>query len=266
VDYDFLDLYGIKMEKGRNFSRAMGTDNGNAYIINSAAAKRMDLPSPIGARFGFDGKLGTVVGLTRDFYFESIHKPITPIGIGVRDQYYWSFVSIKVRNAGVQKTLAYIEDTWKSYVPAIPMDYSFFDEHLEHLYRKDREVSRSMNYLSVMALFISCLGIFGLMSLSLKEKTREIGIRKVLGASHSRLLSLLTRDTVFLVLLATIFGGVLGWYLSNAWLNNFAYRCRFGFDVILLSGMVALLMSMLMVSFKLFRSVTTNPAGSLRTE
>lgn len=266
VDYDFLDFYGIQLESGRYFSREMGTDNGNAYIINKAAVDRMGFRSPIGAKFGFDGKLGTVVGLTKDFYFESLHKPITPLGIGVMDEYYWSFVSIKMRNTNIQKTLEYIEETWGKYVPGIPMDYSFFDEHLDLMYRKDRQLSRSMNYLSIMALFISCLGIFGLMSLSLKEKTREISIRKVMGASYASLLSLLTRDSVFIILLATIFGGTLGWVLSTKWLNNFAYRCRFGFDVIAIAGVLALLMYMLMVSFKLFRSITTNPAESLRTE
>jgi putative ABC transport system permease protein len=266
VDYDFLDLYGIQMESGRNFSMEMGTDNGNAYIINRAAADRMDLLFPIGAKFGFDGELGTVIGLTEDFYFESLHKPITPLGIGVMDEYYWSFVSVMVNHANMNKTLKYIEATWKRYVPGIPMDYSFFDEHLDLLYRKDRQVSKSMNYLSIMALFISCLGIFGLMSLSLKEKTKEISIRKVMGASYTGLLSLLTKDSVVLILISTIIGGVLGWYLSTAWLNNFAYRCRFGLDVIAVSAGLALIMYLLMISFKLFQSVTTNPAESLRTE
>ena len=266
VDYDFLDLYGIPLESGRYFSKEMGSDDGNAYIINRAAAERMELREPVGAGFGFDKKLGTVVGLTEDFYFESLHKPITPIGIGVQDNYYWSYVSIKVKNGNMQKTIKYIEDTWKDYVPGIPPDYSFFDEHLDRLYRKDRQVSRSMNYLSLMALLISCLGIFGLMSLSLKERTREIGIRKVLGASFSRLLSLLTREFLLLILLSTITGGVLGWYLSTGWLKNFAYRCRFGIDVILIAAVLTLVISVLMLSFKLFISITTNPVESLRTE
>ena len=266
VDYDFLDLYGIQLESGRSFSAEMGTDNGNAYIINKAAAERMNLQSPIGAMFGFDGKLGTVIGLTKDFYFESLHKPITPLGIGVMDEYYWSFVSIKVNNTNMHKTLKYIERTWKNYVPGIPIDYSFFDEHLARLYLKDRQLSMGMNYLSIMALFISCLGIFGLMSLSLKEKTKEISIRKVMGASYAKLLSLLIRDSAAVILLATIFGGALGWYLSTEWLNNFAYRCRFGFDVLVISAGLALLMYLLLVSFKLVKSIITNPAESLRTE
>lgn len=266
VDYDFLDLYQIELESGRKFSKEMGSDNGNAYIINRAAAERMELRSPVGAGFGFDDKLGMVVGLTEDFYFESLHKPITPIGIGVLEEHYWSFVSIQVKNTGMHKTLAYIEDTWKSYVPGIPMDYAFFDEHLDRLYRKDRQISRSLNYLSLMALLISCLGIFGLMSLSLRERTREIGIRKVMGASFARLWNLLTKELLFLVFLATIIGGVLGWYLSIEWLKNFAYRCRFGFYVIVLSAAIALLISLLMISFKLFRSIATNPSDSLRTE
>ena len=266
VDYDFLDLYGIRLEEGRNFSPEMGSDKGNAYIINKAAADRMDLQSPIGTKFGFNGKLGTVIGLTEDFHFESLHKPITPLGIGVMDEYYWSFISIKVKNVSMHKTLEYIKEVWTKYVPDIPMNYSFFDEHLGQLYRKDRQVSKSMNYLSVMALFISCLGIFGLLTLSLKERTREISIRKVLGASFTSLLNLLTKDFVFIILISTIIGGTIGWYLSTEWLQNFAYRSRFGLDVVAISAGLALFMYLIMVSFKLIQSITTNPADSLHVE
>jgi putative ABC transport system permease protein len=266
VDFDFLDLYGIQLESGRKFSTEMGTDNGNAYIINKAAANRMDLQSPVGAKFGFDGKLGAVIGLTKDFYFESLHKPITPLGIGVMDNYYWSFVSIKVRNSNIPKTLEYIGETWKRYVPNIPMDYSFFDEHLDQMYRKDRQLSRSMNYLSLIALLISCLGIFGLMSLSLKERTREIGIRKVLCIPFFSLLNLLVKNFFVMMLISTILGGALGWYLSSEWLNNFANRFKPGIDLILVSALLAFTVTFLVISFKLFKSMTTNPVETLRIE
>ncbi len=266
VDYDFLDFYGISLKEGRYFSREMGTDDGNAYIINRAAAERMNFQSPVGAKFGFDGKLGTIIGVTKDFHFESLHKPITPLGIGVNDVYFWAYVSIKIRNTNMQKTLEYIEDTWKNYVQGIPMKYSFIDEHLERLYRKDRQLSMSMNYLSLMALFISCLGIFGLMSLSLKERTKEIGIRKVFGAPIIRLLRLLTWDVISVVFIATVAGGTLGWYLSVEWLKNFAYRFNLGFDVIITAFIITIIMAIVPLCFKLAKSMLTNPVVSLRTE
>jgi putative ABC transport system permease protein len=266
VDYDFMNLYGIVLENGRYFQPEMKSDNGRAYIINRAAANRMGMDSPIGAGFGFDGNLGTVVGLTKDFHFESLHKAITPLGIGVADEYYWQFVSLKISSVHMSKTLGYIEDVWEKYVPGIPMDYSMLDDHLNSLYREDRQLSKSMNYLSLMALFISCLGIFGLMSLSLREKSKEISIRKVMGASGSALLNFLLRDSVRIIMIATVFGGVIGWYLSREWLENFAFRCRFGFSVILLSALLALFMYLFMISFKLFRAITTNPGETLRLD
>jgi len=266
VDYDFLDLYGIQLTNGRYFSNDMATDDGNAYIINRAAAKRMGFQSPVNARFGFDGKLGTVIGLTEDFNFESLHKPVTPLGIGVKEEYYWQYISIKVKNTNIPGTLEYIEKVWNKFVPDYPMDYSFIDNRLKEMYGKDQQLSKSMNYLSLMALFISCLGIFGLMSFTLKERTKEIGIRKVLGASFPGLVGLLTRDLLSIVCIAAIAGGVLGWYFSTNWLNNFAYRINWGIDVIIISSILTLLLAIIPISFKLSKSIRTNPIESLRYE
>ncbi|HDS07465.1 MAG TPA: FtsX-like permease family protein, partial [Bacteroides sp.] len=266
VDHDFMNLYGIQLEKGRYYQPDMKSDNGNAYIINRAAADRMGMESPIGAGFGFDGNLGTVVGLTEDFYFESLHNPITPLGIGVADEYYWQYVSLKVNSNNLSKTLGYIENVWKKYVPGIPMDYSLLEDHLDSLYREDRQLSRSMNYLSLAALFVSCLGIFGLMSLSLREKSKEISIRKVMGASGAALLSFLLRDSVRIILVSTVFGGVFGWYLSMEWLENFAFRCRFGFGAIALSALLAFFMYFFMISFRLIGAISNNPGDSLRLD
>ena len=266
VDYDFFDLYGINIKNGRNFSEDMATDDGNAYIINDAAAKRLDFQSPVNSGFGFDKKLGTVIGVTDDFNFESLHKPVTPLGIGVKEEYYWHYISIKVKNTNIPKTLGYIEGVWNKFVPDYPMDYSFIDDHLTKMYGKDRQLSKSMNYLSLMALFISCLGIFGLMSFTLKESTKEIGIRKVLGASLTGLAGLLTRELFSVVFIATVAGGFLGWYFSTSWLNNFAYRINWGADIIIISSVLTLFLAIIPISFKLFRSVRTNPVESLRYE
>jgi len=266
VDYDFFDLYGIQLEDGRYFSSEMSTDDGNAYIINRAAAKRMGLESPVNARFGFDGKLGTVVGITEDFNFESLHKSITPIGIGVKDDYYWQVISIKVQNKDIPETLAYIEGVWKKFVPDYPMDYTFVDDEIHQMYGKEMQVSRSMNYLSLFALFISCLGIFGLMSYSFKERKKEIGVRKAMGASFSGLTGLLLRDLVIIVCIAEITGGVLGWYLSTSWLNNFAYKINRGIDIIIISCLLTILLAITPVVFNLIKSIRTSPVESLRYE
>ena len=266
VDYDFFDLYGIQLADGRYFSSDMATDDGNAYIINRAAAERIGFQSPVNARFGFDNKLGTVIGITEDFNFEPLHKSITPLGIGVKDEYYWQVISIKVKNTNIPKTLAYIEEVWYKFIPDYPMDYTFADDQIHQMYGKDMKVSRSMNYLSFLALFISCLGIFGLMSYSFKEKKKEIGVRKAMGASFSGLTALLAHDLFIIVCIAEITGGVLGWYFSTNWLKSFAFRIKWGIDIIIISCFLTILLAIIPVVYNLIKSIRTNPVESLRYE
>jgi putative ABC transport system permease protein len=146
------------------------------------------------------------------------------------------------------------------------MDYTFVDDEIHQMYGKEMQVSRSMNYLSLFALFISCLGIFGLMSYSFKERKKEIGVRKAMGASFSGLTGLLLRDLVIIVCIAEITGGVLGWYLSTSWLNNFAYKINRGIDIIIISCLLTILLAITPVVFNLIKSIRTSPVESLRYE
>ena len=266
VDYDFFDLYGLKLVDGRKFSDKMATDNGNAYILNQAAVKRLGFKSPVNSRFGFDNKLGMVVGVVKDFNFESLHKSVTPLGIGVNDDYFWQRISVKIKNVNIQGTLDYIGGVLNKFVPDYPIEYSFVEDQVNDMYGKDRQVAKSMNFLSLMALFISCLGIFGLTSFILKEKTKEIGIRKVMGASFPELIGLLTKDILIIVIVSAIAGSIPGWYFSHNWLNNFAYRINWGVEIIFLSGILTIILAIIPVSFNLIRSVRINPVDSLRHE
>lgn len=266
VDFDFLELYEIPILEGRNFSASMTGDEGNAYLLNRAAVNRIGLASPVGAQFGFDDKLGNVVGVTQDFHFESLHKPITPLGIGVREEDFFNYLSIKVKGNDFSHILAEIETTWQGLVPDHPLKFSFFDNDLAQLYEKDRLLAKSMNYFSVIALFISCLGIFGLMSFSLKERTKEIGVRKILGASFTSLLNLLTFDLFQILGIAILFGGSLGWYFSQQWLDNFAYRFEMGWGMIAIAALITIATAIFPLSYKLLRSIRSNPVEALRTE
>ena len=266
VDFDFLDLYGIEMQDGRKFSKTILSDDGNAFILNNAAVKKLPYKNPLGKGFGFNKKMGTIVGVCKDFHFESLHKPITPLGIGVSENNYFNYISIKMSSSNFQNTLSQIKEVWKEFVPTAPMKYSFVDERLERLYEKDRQLSKSLKYFSVMALFISCLGIFGLISFSLREKSKEIGVRNVLGASFKNMMKYLTQEILIILVLATFVGGTLGWYFSNNWLNNFAYRFDMGFDIILISALITLIMTISPISYKLIKSIKANPIDSLKTE
>ena len=266
VDYDFLDLYGIRISEGRSFSRDMVSDEGYAYIINREAADRMELESAMGSRFGFREQMGTVVGIVEDFHFESLQKPITPLAIGVDESRYFTYISVRFKGENIQNTLERIEESWKLYAPAQPFEYTFMDERMEQLYRKDRQLSASMMVLSLMALFISCLGIFGLISFSLRERTKEVGIRKVLGAAPFRMAIMLTLEILLIIVLSTILGGVLGCYGSRALLGQFASRFDMGVDLVLISMLITLLMAILPLAYRIVKTVLANPVDSLRTD
>lgn len=265
VDENFLDLYGIKLKEGRNFSSAINTDAGNAYILNEAAVKQFGFEDPIGSGFGFDHKLGTVVGVVNDFHFESLHKPITPLGIGCSSGNNFYYLSIKINNNDVASTIGYIEDTWGKLIQKT-LDFSFIDDQLNYLYKKDKQLAESMNYFSLMALIISCLGIFGLISFSIKEKTKELGIRKVLGAEFSHLLTILSKDVFLMIVIASVVGGITGWFIADQWLNNFAYRINMSIDTVILSSVLTLIIVAIPLSLKLRRAINTNPVDSLYNE
>jgi putative ABC transport system permease protein len=266
VDEDFLDLYGIEIEQGRNFSSAISGDMGNAYILNQAAVKSFDFKSPVGAQFGFNKKLGTVVGVVKDFNFESIHKPITPLGIGFVSSENLRFLSIKISNVNIPATIKYIEDTWHNLTVNVPFKYSFIDEQLNLQYKKDQQLAESLNYFSFMAILISCLGIFGLMSISIKERTKELGIRKVLGVSFHNLLFLLLKDTIIILIFASFLGGFLGWLMAQKWLANFAYRIDFSVGIIIISSLITFLLAFLPVIYRIVKAAKTNPINALRHE
>ena len=265
ADREFLTLYGIDIVEGRNFDESMSEEN-DVFILNQAAVKAVGFKHPVGARFGFDDKLGTVVGVARDFHFESLHKPVTPLGIGLTTGGNFNYLSLKISSRDIPQTIHYIQKTWARFANNTALKYGFLDEQLGKMYMKDQRLGESLNYFSFMALFISCLGIFGLMSFSIKEKTKEIGIRKVIGAPFLHLLQLLSKDIFIIIGFASVAGGACGWYVANRWLDNFAYRIDVGFDALMISSMLTLLMAVLPMSFRLVKAVNANPVDALRAD
>lgn len=265
VDHDYLDLYGIELHQGRNFSKLQSSIQ-REYILNQEAVARLGFQKPVGEKFGFNDELGNVVGVVKGFHFESLHKSIAPLGIELADNYSFEYLSVKLNSQDFKKTINEIEQVWQSIVPDVPMNYAFFDERLEQLYAKDIQLSQTLNFYALVALIISGLGIFGILSLSIKEKTKEIGIRKILGAPFINLLNLVTSDIFLILGLATIVGGSLGWFVANEWLNNFSYRFEMGLEIVALSSVIVLFMAILPVSYKLIKSVRSNPVEALKNE
>jgi putative ABC transport system permease protein len=266
VDFDFMDLYGLEMVKGRSFSEEFESDRGKTYILNEAAVNRIGWDDPIGQEFGFWEITGSVIGVVKDFNFESLRNPVTPLGIGVFDRNDFNYISVKVRPENINGTIDYIKTVWKKLSPDVPIELSFHDERLNNMYQAEQKMAESFTYFTMIAIFIACLGLFGITSFLVARKTKEIGIRKVLGANTMKITRLLSKDFVVLVVLANIFAWPLAWYVMEKWLETFAFRINLNILHFLSAGIITLLIAILTVSFQSVKAAWANPVQSLRNE
>jgi putative ABC transport system permease protein len=268
VDYDFVDVYGIEIVEGRNFSRDFSSDMQGAVLINEKAAKNCAWDSPVGREFRFWGnRSGRIVGIMKDFHMQSLHYPIMPVFFVLVPQYYHTeYISIKINTGNIPDTIGYIKTTFKDIVPNFPLDYYFFDEAFNRDYKNDREMGRIFSGVAILTIFIACLGLFGLVAFSVQQRTKEIGIRRVLGANISNLSVLLTKEFVQWVIIANIFAWPIGYYFMNKWLQSFAYRIDLNVWIFILSGLEALVIALLTISYQIIKAATANPVDSLRYE
>jgi putative ABC transport system permease protein len=273
VDPDYLEIYKIPLIAGRNFLKE--GENGRSYIVNESMAKELLKDNPkagmqslIGKRYGFSGadSGASIVGISKDFNFNSLHHKIETLTLFNYKDWGFSEVSVRVNGAKSREAVAYVESTWKSMFPDNPFEYVFLDDHFSTLYQADMQVSEIVGALAALAIIISCLGLFGLASYSAEKRIKEIGIRKVLGATVQNLVSLLSRDFVKLVLLANLIAWPIAWYALDRWLSDFAYRVQIQWWVFAAAGLAALLIALGTVSFQAIRAALTNPVKSLRTE
>jgi putative ABC transport system permease protein len=256
---------------GRNFSQEKQA-NGKEYIINETLARELikdepntPLSSLIGKHFGFDSA-GSIVGIARDFNFNSLHNKIETMFLFNQKNWGFNTMSVKISGGKATEAISFIRSTWKSIFPEHPFEYQFLDDHFKEVYRADAQVSQMVGILAVLAILISCLGLFGLASYSAEKRIKEIGIRKVLGASLSSIVGLLSRHFIILVLIANGIAWPLAWYALNRWLRDYAYRVTISWWVFVLAGVMALLIALVTVSFLAMRAAMANPVKSLRTE
>jgi len=267
-DYDFVDSFELKIVSGRNFSREHSSDNKGAFLLNETAVKAIGWENPLGKQFnrwGNDQTAGRVVGVLKDFHIHSLHQEIKPLYIFLRSVSY-GYVSIKVRGAGIPTTLDFIGDTYKTFSPTYPFEYSFFDEVFDRAYRAEQKIGQMFSIFTLLTIFIACLGLFGLASFTAEARTKEIGIRKVLGASVPNIIGLLNQEYVKKVILAALIACPLGFYAMSKWLQNFHYRINLSMMPFLLAGFIALTIALLTVSLQTFRAAGSNPADSLHYE
>jgi putative ABC transport system permease protein len=269
IDDTYLKTLGMKLVEGRNFSYQMANDtiyNNGTVIINQTMAKRLNLKNPIGARIT-NGATFTVVGVVQDFNFQSMHDEIEPVAmhLGLSP----SIVTVKVTGADMQNTLAAITSTWKEFSPNQPIRYTFLDESFANMYADVQRMGHIFTTFAVLAIIIACLGLFALSAFMAQQRSKEIGIRKVLGASVSGITTLLSVDFIKLVFIAIVIASPIAWYgLNKLFLENFVYRYRISIEwwVFALAGFTAIIIALFTVSFQSIKAALMNPVKSLKAE
>ena len=265
VGYDLAKTLKLKFVEGRDFSPAYATDS-VGYILNEAALKKIGYKHPIGRRLTFWDKKGAIVGVVKDFHYNSLHLPIYPLIIRLAENEGWGEALIRTKPGQTRQVLAGLERLCKELNPKFPFTYRFADEEYQKSYESEMVVQHLSNCFAGLAIFISCLGLLGLAMFTAEQRTKEFGIRKVLGAKVSTLFSLLSREFVVLVLVAFVVASPLAWWAMHVWLQNFAYHIDVQWWVFLLAGMAALLITLLTVSWQAMKVAVANPVKSLRAE
>jgi putative ABC transport system permease protein len=269
VDEDYVNTLGMKIVAGRYFSSAMASDS-SALVINETAAKLLGFTDPVGKVIytspgGNNGKFQpmTIIGVIKDFNFNSLRENIDPVVMQLRDD--TGDLSIKVKAASLSALLPQIEREWKQLSQA-PFQYSFMDQDFNAIYRTEQRTGTIAMLLTSLAVVIACLGLFGLAAYAAEQRAKEIGIRKVLGASISNIAGMLSKDFIKLVFIAIIISSPIAWYIMNKWLQDFAYRVNFEWWLLAIAGGAAILIAFATISFQSIKAAIANPVDSLRSE
>ncbi len=277
-DHDYVKTLGLKLIAGRDFSREMATDVREGFIINETAVKEFGFGTPdkaLGQRINWGEwqpadttdpvKRGKVIGVVQDFHYKSLHEKVTAAVIQLYPTENFK-VAVKIRGTNVSNTLAFIQATWNKFSPGYPIDYKFMDETYATMYKAEEKLASLIWIFTIMAIVVGCMGLFGLAAFSAEQRTKEIGIRKVLGANVLNIVGLLSKNFVLLVVLSSLIAFPIAWYAMNNWLEDFSYRVNIGWWVFAIAGLAALLVALLTVSFQAIKAAVANPVKSLRTE
>jgi putative ABC transport system permease protein len=268
VDEDFIPVYQIEMAAGRNFSREHPTDRTEGFILNETAAKQLgwkNAADAIGNRFGYGQIRGQIIGVTKDYHFESLHQKVAPV-VMFHQPDRLGRVSVQISGGNIKQAVNHIGSVWNSRFPDIPFQYEFLDQRFGRLYATEQTQQMLFGIFAGIAVFISCLGLLGLSMFMAELRTKEIGVRKVLGASVGSIVTLLTQDFLKLVLLAIVIASPIAWYGMHNWLQDFAYHTEISWWVFVLAGILSVGISVLTVSFQSIKAALMNPVKSLKSE
>ena len=265
-DFDLVDTYDMKLAAGRYFSPAFATDSSSSVVINQALADRLGWSDPVGRQLDIPGEIegSRVIGVLEDFHFESLHHEIFPLILYVAPRY--ENLSIRLKGEDITETLSFLEATWKRFEQVYPFEYGFLEEASARYYDAEVRLMQTLGIFAGLAIFVACLGLLGLAAFTVQLRTKEIGVRKLLGASVPQITSLLSRDFLTLVLIAFVAAVPIGYYAMNRWLEGFAYRIELDVWVFALAGLIAIAVAGLTVSMQAIRAALSNPVDALRYE
>jgi putative ABC transport system permease protein len=266
VDYNFIDLFDIELAQGRNFSRDFVSDQQEAVLINEASARILGLEKLEGQRLKHrDERYPEIVGILKDFNFQSLHNEISPLCLYL-DPNISFLLSVKIKGDEIPETLSYIQSRLETISADYPFEYRFFDDVFDQAYRSEQKLGSLFVACAALAVFIACLGLLGLVAFTAEQRTKEIGIRKVLGASVPSILSLLSKGFLKWVIIANIISWPIAYYFMDKWLQNFAYRTSLNIWIFILSCLAAMVISAMTISYQTVKAATANPVDSLRYE
>ncbi len=271
-DHNFVELLDLEIVRGRYFSPEIPTDATSSVVINERAVKELGLTDALGKRLHKEfggakpGEFVTIIGVLKDFHFNSLHYEILPMIIRPLSPRTWNFTSVRIGPRNIPESIAQIEKTWNTFTGNQPFEYSFLDEDFDNLYRSEERMGRIFSAFAGLAIFIACLGLVGLISFTAEQRTKEIGIRKVLGASVSKIVYLLSREVVVLVCVAALVAAPIAYYGMHRWLENFAFRIGISPFMFILTAFGTLAVALLSVSFRAIKAARANPIDSIRYE
>ena len=265
-DHEYLNTYSIPMAAGRNFSKEIKSDDSLAFILNESAVKMMGLTGDqiLNLDFEYGGIKGRVIGVVKDFHFESLREPIVPVVF--KPSKYYSRISIKVAGQDMHQALATIEKVWNEFLPGYPFEYEFVSERYKNLYLSEQKQGQLFTVFSGLAIIIACLGLFGLASFNTLQRVKEIGIRKVMGASIPDILALLSKEIIALILVSNLIAWPVAWYTMNHWLRNFAYRIPIEPWLFIMAGLLTVVIALVTIGMQSVKAALANPVDSLRNE
>jgi len=267
IDEDFMDVFGVELSRGRKLDPiAFPTDTSVAFVVNKTAVKKFGWENPVGKTLEWvnSNRKGIVVGVVRDFHYCPLRDKIGPVALTIRPQQFYN-LGVRIKPDNFEETIAYFKKTWEKFVPADqPFDYMMWDQQFERMYDQELRVQTFTMLSSAMTILLACMGLFGLAAFIVEQRVKEIGVRKVLGASISDVVTLISKTFAVMVLIANIFACSVAYFAMRNWLDSFAYRTDLSWWLFVISGLIALIIALLTVGYHALRAAISNPVEALR--